>query len=268
VGGLLAAKSWVEKLGDESDRWLNAVRLEEEGDFAAACELYLREGKIQEEKKDFAKAGLCYVSAAKCKFLLGDREQALELYRVAGDAYFKYAESVTAISLNSAVWGYRTSSKCYFNARLYPEAQKALASSNLVEEKIRGFAEEVIGPVEESMKEGSASRLVGVTPKHNLNPIEDPRPAPTESLFDATALIARYQELKRTGVLADDDILWLLMRQFKIDFDTVRKYLGSAAEQIVKTTRPEDETQEMEKLSVRKIFQETMFKAWKIGAKQ
>jgi len=73
------------KDSEEGDRWLKAVELEEEGDFVSACELYLEEGKAQEEKKDFEKARLCYASAAKCKLMLREREKALELYKVAGD---------------------------------------------------------------------------------------------------------------------------------------------------------------------------------------
>ncbi len=71
--------------GGEGDRWLKALRLEEEGDFASACEIYLEEAKFQERKKAYARAALCYASAAKCKFLLGERELALALYKAAGD---------------------------------------------------------------------------------------------------------------------------------------------------------------------------------------
>ena len=126
----------MEKISDEDDRWLKATRLEEDGEYGEAAALYLEEGREQEARGDLAKAALCNLSAAKCRIQSGDREEALQLYAVAGSGYERYAEEVIGLSPNSASWGYRAASKCHLSAQQYEKAEKCLRIANSISEKV------------------------------------------------------------------------------------------------------------------------------------
>ena len=128
-------KTWVEKVSEEKSEWLLATRLEREGNLEEAAEHYLREARRQ-DGKNAAMAALGYLSAAKCLLRVGRRDEALELFRLAGDKYREYAESTSSIAPTSTVWGYRMAAKCYMWAEEYETAQRLMEIADSISGKV------------------------------------------------------------------------------------------------------------------------------------
>jgi len=133
----MSSRGWVERVLDRKSMWRRAVELEEGGNFKEAAKYYTEEAKRHEGKNE-AMSGLCFLSAAKCLLKAGEREKAIKLFRVAGNHYMKYAETILPTSPRSAAWGYRMAAKCFSLANEHGLSRELLRIAKLIEEKLEG----------------------------------------------------------------------------------------------------------------------------------
>jgi len=160
----LGEKAWYDRFGDEGDNWLAATRLEREGKFHEAAETYRKQADLENQRADYAREGLCLVSAARCMNAAGLKDEAVKVYEKAGDAYFRYANEVVTVSPNSAAWGYVTASKCFLNSRNYSRARRSMEIAYAIESKLLSIETEVTEVGEEKVQEAVADAVVRPAP--------------------------------------------------------------------------------------------------------
>jgi hypothetical protein len=109
----ITKKSWVEKVTDDSNVWLQAVRLEAEGDFEGASGYFLEDAEHYKSKGLDARVALSLVCAGRCKAKLGNVKEARKFYRDAGVFYTNFAEKALESSPHEASWAFEKAAECY-----------------------------------------------------------------------------------------------------------------------------------------------------------
>jgi hypothetical protein len=103
----MQAITWIDRIADESNLWLNAVKHEDQDDLAQAVALYLRDASDCLARKSPAKAALGCSCAADCLLRLRLYGDARALFREAGLAYLEAAESTK--SVRELLWCFKES---------------------------------------------------------------------------------------------------------------------------------------------------------------
>lgn len=98
------ATTWVDRITDEKNPWLNAIRLEERGDLGSAAELYLQDASENLASGHVARAALAASSAAACIETIGFREKAMQLYSKVALLYTQNAARVARTSIRELMW--------------------------------------------------------------------------------------------------------------------------------------------------------------------
>jgi TolA-binding protein len=111
----------VEKVTDDSNVWLLAVRLEDEGDFQGAYKFFMKDAKEYKDKNLDSRVALSYFCAARCKSNMGQEKKAKALYRSAGDHYTNFAKKSKKSSPKDASWASAKADECYKLSRLRTE---------------------------------------------------------------------------------------------------------------------------------------------------
>lgn len=100
----MQAVTWKDRITDGANLWLNATRIEENGDFAEAAVFYLKDGADCLKHGMAARAALSCSCAANCLEKVGDMNAARNLYFEAGKIYEETADSVFGDSIREALW--------------------------------------------------------------------------------------------------------------------------------------------------------------------
>jgi hypothetical protein len=101
----MQAVTWIDRIADESNLWLNAVKYEDQGDLTQAVSLYLRDASDCLARKAPVKAALSCSSAADCLLRLRLYDDARLLYREAAIVYLEGAESTK--SVRELLWTFK-----------------------------------------------------------------------------------------------------------------------------------------------------------------
>jgi hypothetical protein len=104
---------WLQRLTDDANTWLTAVRLEEQGDILNAALYYLRDAKISIECLAGVRGALSASCAADCIWRLGDREKSSRLYLEAAKLYSENAITRISSSIREALWSLQEAYECF-----------------------------------------------------------------------------------------------------------------------------------------------------------
>lgn len=119
--------TWVYRIIDESNVWLNARKLEDIGDYDEAAIAYLKDAADSLKKGSLTRAGLSCSSAADCLVKLDSDDLSRKLYAKAGTIYEKNADSAFSRSMREWLWSLQ---KAYENFLMGGETPKAEAVHN------------------------------------------------------------------------------------------------------------------------------------------
>lgn len=95
---------WLERLTDDANVWLTAVRMEEQGELEKAAVLYLGDATSCLEESTVVRAALGVTCAADCFARLGLTSRSRRLYHIAGMLYWDNADSRMGSSVRESLW--------------------------------------------------------------------------------------------------------------------------------------------------------------------
>ena len=100
----MQARTWLQKLTDESSLWFNAVKAEDNGDFIEAASYYLNDAAQSSKERSSVRQALSVSCAANCLARVGATVESRQLFGEAARLYMKNADTVIAESIREALW--------------------------------------------------------------------------------------------------------------------------------------------------------------------
>ncbi len=97
----------MDRITNESNLWLQALKLEDEGNYIEAFKVYLKDSKLSLQQKSFSSAALSCSCAANCIANTGNPMAARKLYHQAGKIYENNGDHVIGNSVREALWSYQ-----------------------------------------------------------------------------------------------------------------------------------------------------------------
>ena len=111
----------MHRITSESNLWLNAVKMEEEGNFFEAFFLYLKDAAESLQKNLLVRAALCCSCAANCLSITGNLAASRQLYLQTAMLYEINGDSIIGESVREALWSYK---ECYEYYHLACDSEK------------------------------------------------------------------------------------------------------------------------------------------------
>jgi hypothetical protein len=112
VGESTGGHVWLERLTDDANPWLTAVRMEDQGELSKAALLYLEDATKCLDQDTVPRAALGGTCAADCFAKLGLRVKARRLYHVAGMLYWDNADAIMGASVRESLWSLQEAYEC------------------------------------------------------------------------------------------------------------------------------------------------------------
>lgn len=103
----------MHRITSESNVWLNAIKLEEEGSFLEAFFLYLKDVAASLKRNLLLRAALSCSCAANCLTITGNLGAARKLYLRTAMLYETNGDSIIGESVREALWSYKESYEYY-----------------------------------------------------------------------------------------------------------------------------------------------------------
>lgn len=103
----------MHRITSESNVWLNAIRMEEEGSFFDAFFLYLKDAAESLKRNFLLRAALSCSCAANCLSHTGNLAAARQLYLRTAMLYETNGDSIIGESVREALWSYKESYEYY-----------------------------------------------------------------------------------------------------------------------------------------------------------
>ena len=100
----MQARTWLQKLTDESSLWFNAVKAEDNGDFIEAASLYLKDAEQSSKNESSVRQALSVSCAANCLAQIGASLDSRQLFGEAARLYVRNADRVISGSIREALW--------------------------------------------------------------------------------------------------------------------------------------------------------------------
>jgi len=95
---------WLDRITSESNPWLNAIKMEDQGNYKEAITFYLKDA-AESVKQDFwIRAALSFSCAAHCYKEIKNQKAAQDLYEGVGIIYEQCADSVLGKSIRESLW--------------------------------------------------------------------------------------------------------------------------------------------------------------------
>lgn len=116
VGESTGGHVWLERLTDDANLWLTAVRMEERGELAKAALLYLEDATKCLNESTVVRAALGGTCAADCFAKLGLGGRARRLYHLAGMLYWDNADARMGASVRESLWSLQEAHECFLLA--------------------------------------------------------------------------------------------------------------------------------------------------------
>jgi hypothetical protein len=116
VGEAYGGHVWLEKLTDDANVWLTAVRMEERGELAKAVLLYLEDATACLDGGTLVRAALGSTCAADCLVTMGLSGKGRRLYHVAGMLYWDNADARLGASVRESLWSLQESHEAFLLA--------------------------------------------------------------------------------------------------------------------------------------------------------
>lgn len=133
------ATTWVDRITDEKNPWLNAIKLEERGDFGSAAVLYLEDASENLVSGHIARAALAASSAASCIETLGFGQKAMQLYNRVAFLYTQNAARVARTSIRELMWSLWESGQYHLACGEVEQAEEMYRKYSLVASRVELF---------------------------------------------------------------------------------------------------------------------------------
>jgi tetratricopeptide (TPR) repeat protein len=97
----------MDRITNESNLWLNAIKMEDEGNYLKAFVFYLKDSSECIKQNSFVRAALSCSCAADCLAMNGNLAGARQLYLQTACLYENNAIHVIGNSIREALWSYQ-----------------------------------------------------------------------------------------------------------------------------------------------------------------
>jgi tetratricopeptide (TPR) repeat protein len=104
----------MDRITNESNLWLNAIKMEDEGNYLEAFLFYLKDSAEYIKQNSLVRAALSCSCAANCLAMTGNLTTARQLYMQTATMYENNAKLVIGESVREALWSYQEAYE-YFN---------------------------------------------------------------------------------------------------------------------------------------------------------
>ena len=138
----MQTSTWVDRITDESNPWLNAIKSEDERDFVSAVRLYLKDASDNLEQNMPAKAALSAACAADCLEKLSLFSAARLLYGETAAIYSENADRVAGISVRELLWSLQESSQFYLMSGEKAKSEEAYKRYMTISKRVNLFTED------------------------------------------------------------------------------------------------------------------------------
>lgn len=132
----------MDRITNESNLWLNAIKMEDEGNHTQAFSFYLKDAEENIKQNSLVRAALSCSCAADCLVKRGALAAARQLYLQAAMIYEKNASQVIGHSVREAIWSYQEAYEYFCMACDKERAQKAYQVCVSLARKTNPFAGE------------------------------------------------------------------------------------------------------------------------------
>lgn len=179
----MGAATWLDRITDESNVWLSAVKAEERNDLETAAVLFLNDASTCLEENSPAKSALSCSSGADCLMRAGVVVDGKRLYFEAGVMYTELADSKLSTSIRESLWALQRAYECFAASQEWKQMEAAREAFILLAKRTNPFAFRAEG-----------LRLPDLAPK------ETPTPRSwmsTRATGPARAAIAHFLEVRR-----------------------------------------------------------------------
>ena len=140
-------ETWMDRITNESNLWLNALKLEDDSNYHEAFFLYLKDAAESLKQHALIRAALSCSCAANCLTMTADLATASHLYFHAAMIYEKNGDLVLGESIREALWSYQEAFEYFHLACQSDKAQIVYDKYVSLTRKINPFLGE-----EEAMK--------------------------------------------------------------------------------------------------------------------
>lgn len=106
-------ETWMDRITNESNLWLNAIKMEDEGNYLNAFIYYLKDSSECIKKNSLVRGALSCSCAADCLAMAGNLAGARQLYLQTAMLYEKNAIAVIGNSVREALWSYQEAYEYY-----------------------------------------------------------------------------------------------------------------------------------------------------------
>lgn len=137
----MKVKTWTDRITDESNLWLNAIKMEDGEDFHKATILYIEDATECLKSALYIRSALSCLCAAECLSKTGYLEDARRLYLEAAMAYEKNADLVIGESVRESLWSLQEAYENFLLASDYYRAQQIFDKYLSLARKLNPFGE-------------------------------------------------------------------------------------------------------------------------------
>lgn len=193
VGESTGGHVWLERLTDDANVWLTAVRMEELGAFQRAASLYLEDAAKCFDEGTVVRAALGATCAADCIASLGFAQRARRLRHLAGVAYWDNADARMGNSVRESLWSLQQSYECFVLSGEEENASKVRSVYDSLARRANPFIGE-----RDSFKLPEDEELAANLSDLGEAPGAGIEPPDLIERFDAV-LVARAKQIERDG---------------------------------------------------------------------
>lgn len=112
----MVVTTWLDRITDESNVWLSALKAEEGKDYSGAAVLYLGDAANCLKNGSVVRSALSCACAAECLAKAGAIDEAKTLHLQAALMYSETAEAKVSTSIREALWALQRAYECFVQA--------------------------------------------------------------------------------------------------------------------------------------------------------
>ncbi len=213
-------KNWTDRITDESDLWLNAVKMEDGNDFLEASVFYLNDAVDSLKHNMLVRTALSCLCAAECLIRMGHHSDARKLYLETAIIYEENADRVLGESVREALWSLQAAYENFLLASDHSGAQHIFEKYVFLARKLNPFLGE--GETMELLR--SKKESIDDIKKNwsNSGDIKN-----SSKLYDAIENLINLRHSSRQTTETSLDKLHQLIKQNRSEFSTHEKSSSS-----------------------------------------
>ncbi|WP_268541205.1 hypothetical protein [Candidatus Nitrosotenuis cloacae] len=132
-------KNWTDKITDESDLWLNAIKMEDGNNFSEASVFYLNDATESLKRNLLIRAALSCLGAAECLVRMGHHADARKIYLEAAVIYEENSDRIIGESVRESLWSLQEAYESFLLASDYARAQQIFDKYTFLARKLNPF---------------------------------------------------------------------------------------------------------------------------------